>query len=158
MDNIKIAAFSIYLALVLITYLLSKELNLFRTIIFSIIFLVIISLIYVGIMHFINRNEKYEGLIYFFHALEVNVYYIITCIFLLVINRFIKLKKWSLQIFYKAVPGCAKSPLRKVPAAQSLLAPRCAKFLTLSRFQYLLTSIPHNYCIFAFILALHYVK
>lgn len=93
MENIKIAAFSIYLALVLIIYLLSKELNLFKTIIFSIIFLVIFSLIYVSIMHYINRNEKYEGLIYFFHALEVNVYYIITCIFLLVVNRFIKLKK-----------------------------------------------------------------
>lgn len=87
---IELIILGVYILLVTITKFVYKKINIYKTILYSIFFLIFISIIFIITMRIIHRNEPYQGLIYFFYALEANAYYTFICIIFLIFHKIFK--------------------------------------------------------------------
>ena len=66
----------IYILLVIGIKLFWKKITWEKSVLISIGFLILISVIFILTMRIIHKNEPYQGLIYFFYALGINISYI----------------------------------------------------------------------------------
>jgi len=80
----------IYILIIILIKIIFKIINIPKLIIFSMVLFLLLSFSFVIYMHLINKNEKYQGLIYFFYAMEINIYYVMLSIASLLLFNFFK--------------------------------------------------------------------